>query len=182
MRNRVAWGSAAVLAVVLVGGVGALFVRFRPYLIARFWGRGAYLNDAWLPGARLSGVDLRDALLFGANLRGSHLVGTDLRNASLAGADLSHANLQDADLEGAFLLGGHSVEGLRGPGKRTLHLKPRQTDLRGADLRGANLQGARLNTDGSRIPSVLLSGARYNSLTCWPSGFNPLKHGAILTP
>ena len=180
MKNRKAGGLIWMLAVVVLGGSGLLFVRFRPYLIARYWGRGAYLNDAWLPGARLPGVDLRGALLFGADLQGAHLVGTDLRNASLAGADLNHANLQGADLGGAYLLGGHSVKVLRGPGKPTLQLKPRQTDLRGADLRGANLQGARLNIRDSRIPGVLLSGARYDVATRWPQGFDPKKHGAIL--
>jgi hypothetical protein len=177
--NRVAWGLVVGLAVAVLGGSGLLFVRLRPYLIARYWGRGAYLMDAALPGASLSGVDLREALLFGADLRGSHLVGTDLRKASLAGADLSRANLQGADLGGAFLLGGHSVRVLRGPGKSILQLKPRQTDLRGADLRGANLQGARLNIDGSRLSGVLLSGARYDAHTRWPSGFDPVKAGAV---
>src|SRR6266540_1016897 len=96
--NRVAWGLIAGLAVAALCRSGLLFVRFRPYLIARYWGRSAYLMDAALPGAWLSGVDLREALLFGADLHGSDLEGTDLRNASLAGADLSRANLQGADL------------------------------------------------------------------------------------
>jgi uncharacterized protein YjbI with pentapeptide repeats len=178
--NRVAWGLAGVLGMVVLGGSGLLFVRLRPYLIARYWGRGASLMDAALPGASLSGADLREALLFGADLRGAHLVGTDLRNASLAGADLSHANLQGADLRGAFLPGGHSVKLLRGPGKRPLSLKPQPTDLRGADLRGANLQGARLNIAGSRRSGVLLPGARYDRHTHWPSGFDPAKAGAVL--
>jgi hypothetical protein len=178
--NRVAWGLAVVLAAVLVGGGGLLIVRLRPYLIARYWGRGANLMDAALPGAFLSGVDLREALLFGANLQGSHLAGTDLRNASLAGADLSHANLRGADLGGAFLFGGHWVRVLQSPPKRPLKLKPKQTDLRGADLRGANLQGARLNLEGVRLPGVLLTIARYDSRTRWPKGFDPVKAGAVL--
>ena len=37
-RNRVAWGMAAVLAVVVVGGVGLLGARLRPYWVAKFHG------------------------------------------------------------------------------------------------------------------------------------------------
>jgi uncharacterized protein YjbI with pentapeptide repeats len=44
------------------------------------------------------------------------------------------------------------------------------TDLRGADLRGAWLSKANLTN------------ARYDARTRWPAGFDPLKHGAVLTP
>ncbi len=40
----------------------------------------------------------------------------------------------------------------------------------GADFRGADLRG----TD--------MHGTYYDARTRWPAGFDPLKHGAILTP
>jgi uncharacterized protein YjbI with pentapeptide repeats len=181
MRNRVTWGLAVVLAVVVLGGVGVLAVRLRPYLIARYSGRDAILIEAALPGASLSGVDLRGANLIGANLRGSHLNGSQLQNAWLAGADLNHANLQGADLGGAILFGGQTLRVLGARLIRTdpLVVKVKRTDLRGADLRGTNLQGARLNTQGARFSGALLIGAIYDAHTRWPKGFDPLKHGAI---
>ena len=39
-----------------------------------------------------------------------------------------------------------------------------------AKLRGVTLTGADL------------TGARYDHLTRWPAGFDPARHGAILTP
>jgi uncharacterized protein YjbI with pentapeptide repeats len=180
MKNHKAWGLVVVLAGVVLGGSGLLFVRLRPALVARYRGHAAELLDAPLPGASLAGVDLGEALLFGADLRGAHLVGTDLRRAALAGADLRNANLQGADLRDAFMLGGHAVSVQRGPGKSTLKLNPKPTDLRGADLRGANLLGAQLSMKDSRIPCVFLSGARYDAHTRWPKDFDPKKHGAIL--
>jgi hypothetical protein len=179
MKNRVAWALAVVLAGVVLGGSGLLFVRVRPSLVARYRGHAAELLDAQLPGASLAGVDLGEALLFGADLRGAHLAGADLRRASLAGADLRNANLQGADLRDAFMLGGHVVRVHRGPGKSTLKLKPKPTDLRGADLRGANLQGAQMSMKDSRIPCIFLSGARYDARTRWPKGFDPTRLGAV---
>src|SRR5436309_900582 len=45
--NRVAWCLAATLALVVLGGIGLLGVRLRPYWVAKYCGRGASL-----PGAR----------------------------------------------------------------------------------------------------------------------------------
>jgi hypothetical protein len=59
-------------------------------------------------------------------------------------------------------------------------------DLSGANLNGSILTGANLNdTDLSyaglgegKLAGAVLTGARYNGYTCWPSGFDPQKHGA----
>jgi uncharacterized protein YjbI with pentapeptide repeats len=141
--------STGVLAAVLLGGIGVLGVRLRPYWVAKYRGNFA---------------DLHNALLAGAHLQGAHLCGADLRGANLSFRPtretfdgdvytiLYPANLSDADLQGADL---------------------RQADLRGADLTGADLRGAILNR-------ATLTGARYNTHTRWPSGFDPERHGAIL--
>ena len=49
MRNRVAWWLSAILAAVLLAGFGALFLRLRPYWIAKYRGAGANLRQAFLP-------------------------------------------------------------------------------------------------------------------------------------
>jgi hypothetical protein len=66
-------------------------------------------------------------------------------------------NLRGADLAGAFL---QDVD--------LSDADLRNADLRGADLRGAHLRGADL------------TGARYDENTCWPEGFEPRQHGAVL--
>jgi hypothetical protein len=51
--NLVAWGLAVVLAVGVLGGGGVLFVRLRPYWVAKYRGEGADLRGAALAFARL---------------------------------------------------------------------------------------------------------------------------------
>jgi hypothetical protein len=154
--NALAWGLVGVLATVVMVGSGVLFVRFRPYWVAKNCGVQAHLAGVYLPGA-----DLRRAALAGANLRGAVLRAADLREAnfpSLAyfpggaaglrkGADLRHADLRRAKLRGANLM---------------------DVDLRSADLQDADLTGTHL------------SDARYDRFTHWPDGCDPPEHGAIL--
>jgi hypothetical protein len=49
--------------------------------------------------------------------------------------------------------------------------------LRGADLTGTQLEGPGQKHSWRSVP---LLGARYNSRTRRPAGFDPAKHGAIL--
>jgi hypothetical protein len=91
-----AWGLAACLALVLVGGVGVLGVRLRPYWVAMYRGESADLHGAVLFNAPLAHGDLTFANLRGADLRSADLQDADLGGATLAGADLRGANLQGA--------------------------------------------------------------------------------------
>lgn len=94
-----------------------------------------------------------------------NLSGADLRLVDLAGANLTLANLSGADLEEANLS---------------------QADLRQANLNWADLEAAILSGADLRrvilISKANLSGAKYDSFTTWPAGFNPEKAGAIQTP
>ena len=76
--NRVAWGLAVALALIVLGSIGLLGVRFRPYWIARHRGRRAQLDGAGLTAAPLQGADLG-----GARLRGAKLVGARLQETNL---------------------------------------------------------------------------------------------------
>jgi hypothetical protein len=186
MRKRFAWGLSGLLAVVLVVGIGWLFLqcwpspRFGPYCywIATHRGRNAFLSDARLRHAGLRGADLQAAVLGGADLAGADLSGANLVGVDLWHTNLQHARLRQADLAGAALIG---------------------TDLRGADLRGADLSGAKLfltpadllkwppggppPPDPHHPRNILtLTGARYDAATRWPQGFDPLKHRAVKIP
>jgi hypothetical protein len=77
----------AILAGLLVLGIGGLFVRLKPYLIARFRGTNADLRGAMLWLAPLADADLIGANLAGALMRGANLVDANLERANLAGAD-----------------------------------------------------------------------------------------------
>jgi hypothetical protein len=89
--NRVAWGLAVILAGVLLGATGLLFLRLRPYWIARYRGAGADLRQAFLPLA-----PLHAAILDHAHLQQANLQRADLRGADLRGTDPSAALLRGA--------------------------------------------------------------------------------------
>ncbi len=137
-----------------------LIVRYRQKLskgpFPRWW-------SAVLGTTDLTGADLRGADLQGAGLRGVYLEGADLRGASLQGAGLQRAYLQWADLREAQLVGTYL-------GRVDL----RRVNLSGADLRGAYLRDALLG-------DTLFTGARCDSDTAWPDGFDPIAAGVITT-
>jgi hypothetical protein len=103
-------------------------------------------------GQDLRGAALPYAPLRGVNLRRAKLQGANLFHANLAGTILSHTDFAGANLSGATL-------------DRAI--------MADANLRGANLKGAHLD-------SAVLEGARYDRHTCWPAGFDPHAHGAVL--
>jgi hypothetical protein len=116
-NNRIAWSVCALLAGVVLIGVGVLGLRLRPYYVAIVAGRGANLRRTSLRFA-----PLRRADLCSANLRRAGLPGASLRKANLKRTDLRYANLADANLRGAILVG---------------------ANLTGANLTGARMKGAR---------------------------------------
>src|SRR3954451_20062738 len=91
------------LAVVVLGGLGLLGLRLRPYVVAKYWGVGANLQGAMLPfaplqGANLLRANLRDADLQNARLQGAFMMVADMAHVRLRGADLSRAFLGDTNL------------------------------------------------------------------------------------
>jgi uncharacterized protein YjbI with pentapeptide repeats len=109
MNHRVAWAVAAVLAAVVVGGIGLLGVRLRPYWVARYRGINADMPGVQIPGASLDGVHLEGARLTGTNLRRANL-----RRAIPDGANLTNADLRGADMRNAILEGASLLADLRG--------------------------------------------------------------------
>lgn len=180
-KNRVTWGLVMVLGGVMLGGAGLLLIHFRPYLVARFFGREANLTQASLPNAWLARANLRGAQLTGSEMQRADLRSADLRDSSLVGADLRGANLEGADLSNAYL----RSEAYVWIGSRRTK---RRTDLRGANLKGANLGTAHIASErmptisGHRVifPPPILTGAVYDTHTRWPSGFDPVKAGAVM--
>ena len=79
------------------------------------------------------------------------------KGCQLQGVDFSYEDLSGAELKGANLRGANL----------------READLYLADLRGANLGGADLR-------EADLSRAFYNSVTQFPSGFEPETAGMVL--
>jgi len=121
----------------------------------------AFLVAAYLSGASLSRADLMGAYLVGAGLPGANLVGANLEGAHLEWAYLVSANMEATNLAGANLMGAEMM----------------WARLPRADLAEANLMGADLSY--AYMPWVRLRGARYDTHTRWPEGFDPVAARAV---
>jgi uncharacterized protein YjbI with pentapeptide repeats len=115
-----------------------------------FFSLPPYFIGASFVGSNLSG-----------NVVGSSFMEADFTRAILTGADLKHqmcygASFREAVLEGADL---------------------RDADLTEADLRGTDLSTARLA--GGMVVETRFLGARFDTHTKWPEGFNPIGAGAV---
>jgi uncharacterized protein YjbI with pentapeptide repeats len=147
--GRTAWGIAAILAFVVLGGIALLLVRLRPYWVAKCAGVEADLHGAEIPFAPL---------------RCANLAGASLRRADLCGADLMGANLSCEF---------YSEERIVGPTwQGSSILLQAGADLRGADLKAAYLRQASLF-------GANLRRAVYNTCARWPAGSEPTNHGAV---
>ena len=156
-RRKLLWTA---LLIAVTCAVVALGVFIRPYLIAKYRGANADLRRAHLVRARLAGSDLSEAVLSHAVLRGSDLRGANLQDAMLFGTNLDQCDLRDAYLGGATI---------------------RNASMRGASLQNAQLRGIpELGYNPTRIENVDLNGAKYDSRTIWPEGFDPEAAGAVL--
>jgi hypothetical protein len=137
------------------------------------WGLVAVLAVTVLSGIRILGRPYWVAKYRGekASLRGALLVWAPLASADLEDANLEAADLRSADLRNADLA----------------YANLANADLRAADLRGACLFADYLDVTHDRPPpipsdygSTVLTGTRYDHSTCWPTGFDPRQHGAVL--
>jgi hypothetical protein len=112
---------------------------------------GSELPSANLRNAKLSYIKLIKSNLSGANLSGADLYQANFRDANLAGANLRAASLWMAYIKNADLTG---------------------ADLRRADLRDVNLRAA-------KISDAKLRGARYDTGTTFPRGFDAKAQGLV---
>ena len=128
-----------------------------------------------LDNVDLSSRDLRDVDVFGS------LHGADLSQANLSGVDLSFMYLRDTDFSGADLEGVDFSESIL-----------ERVDFSGANLSGANFyaaHGVGQNFTGADLSGTNLygtdwstwdfEGARADSETVWPDGFDPVAAGVI---
>jgi hypothetical protein len=137
------------------------------------------MRGASLSNTILHNVDLSECDLSAVNLREAQLMIMDMEKAKLVRVDLAEANLavvgmKGVDLREANLVGANLV----------------MVDLRDADLRGTVMKGidpkARSFAEVERsspvmaeLTQVKLRGAKYDSETKWPDGFDPVGAGAI---
>jgi uncharacterized protein YjbI with pentapeptide repeats len=147
---------------------------------------------ARLVGARLNNSQFNDQDLFKANFTRAQLIRADLQRAQLSqaqfdraklmGANFEGANLTQADFSGANLIS-VNLQQANLTGATFRHSTLRKAKLTGADLRGATLLYARL--EGADLTGIQWDEtthfrlARYDRLTRFPEGFEPLKHAMI---
>ena len=137
--------------------------------------RSADLRGVDMTGADVTGRDLSDADLTGANLtkvkydartrwpvgfdperQGAALVPMDVKGVTFDGQDLSGQDFRDTDLRGSSFVGA------------TL----RNVDFTRAYLRGVNFAGADLT--GADLTDANTVGLKYDRVTLWPDGFDPV--------
>lgn len=137
--------------------------------------RRADLSSAILTGANLNGAKLAGANLSWANLNGADLLEADASGARFASAVMEATRLRGANLNGAIL----TKASLRGADLGDADL--RRAGATGADLRGTNLKKVQLGGADLReaqLDGANLKGARYDTKTRWPAGFDPAAAGA----
>jgi hypothetical protein len=111
----------------------------------------------YIPCIDFSGADLRDADLQGADFRGADFRDADLRGANLIKADLREVKLEGAKLMGACLMGAKL----------------------GAAVRDSDPQDAKFWDVDLWYATCYLMGAKYDSKTAFPEGFDPKSRGMI---
>jgi uncharacterized protein YjbI with pentapeptide repeats len=136
--------------------------------------RNAGLGQSNLARANLANACLERAILNETNLTRANLSEADLRSAQLCSALLGRANLSKADFRKANLRKAELIRAdLRGADLRKATLE--NTKLNGADLRETDLRGTKFGeTD---LSGAKLDGARYDTQTVWPEGFDASKAG-----
>jgi uncharacterized protein YjbI with pentapeptide repeats len=132
--------------------------------------RVAILYDVRFSGATLSGSNLEGANLDGANFDGAFLDYNDgaYCPALLDWASFEDSSFKDADLSGASLIGSDLDNA---------HLEG--ADLYKANLSGSYLRGAHLK-DAKYLEQAVFKGAKADSDTTWPKGFDWKAAGVIM--
>jgi uncharacterized protein YjbI with pentapeptide repeats len=132
---------------------------------------GASFIEARGTQAKLSG-DFERAVFNHAVLPRAYLVHADLKEAELEHADFLEAEGEHADIEDSHLAHANFE-------KSELSF----ANFRGADTAEVNFTDAYLDgtilTGALNLDSACLSGATYNALTRWPTGFDPRRAGAV---
>ncbi len=136
--------------------------------------RHARLTEAHLDGAIFVDTDASyvvayDAVFAGIRGRDSQWSNADLRRADFTGADLTGASFNGAKLTNAVFVNA-VLEGCNLVGATLGRARFRFAKLGGSDLRGVDLSQAELD-------EADLLGAKYDSNSRFPSGFNPVTAG-----
>lgn len=127
-------------------------------------------QEASLRNANLQECEFRECSFNFTDFEGANLSKTNLSQSILISANLSHANLTEANLSGIDLSGSNPLKG-------------NVALLRNACLMGATLDGAHLfsaDLSGAKLNDATLKEVKYNELTIWPEGYDPIAAGAIL--
>lgn len=132
--------------------------------------RPTLAGSDWIE-CEIGGSDLHGADLRGCRFDFAHLDGCNLARADLRGSDMRHAVIAGARLEGANM-DGCCVSHAEAYGADMRNAELRGSDMNRSDMRAVDLQGA-------NVAGVVWYGARYDSATRWPRGFDPTAAGAV---
>jgi uncharacterized protein YjbI with pentapeptide repeats len=162
---------------------------------------GKNLTGRNMDGKTLDGANFEDAVLTKVHFVGASLKGANFKDADISDVWFTKADLSGADFDGAICgrftsfaeanLTKAKMAGLEFKGGQFYDCKMQEADLRNtkglrdlrnADLRNADLRGANLVNmgDPAGYSGVKLTGAKYDSKTRWPEGFDLEGSGARL--
>lgn len=127
------------------------------------------LSQSNLASAEMDEADLSWAILKETNLSRASMIGINLHQADLSETNLSQANLCDSNLAQSKLVRANLSQ------VNLYEADLIEADLTEANLSGANLMGADL-TDAI-LTNTILAQARFNSVTRFPEGFDPVAMG-----
>jgi uncharacterized protein YjbI with pentapeptide repeats len=123
------------------------------------------LRDAVIRGVFLRVVDFSDSDLRGADFSGAHLYGTYFYRANCSECNFTGALLQGVVLDEVNLSKANFVDA-----RLVADNMGSTCSLQGADLRSTNLA------------NVVLTGCKYDSITLFPAGFDPVGRGMVSVP
>lgn len=134
-----------------------------------------------LVGVNLDKIGLHRAILESMDLHNTSFVGCDLRGAFLANSNLSRCNLSEASLITSYLmranLKGAVLRNCRAMFCNFTDANLDEVDVQNADFSDCNLCGTVMTC--INISSAKFTNAVYDSLTIWPSSFDPNEVGCI---
>ena len=140
---------------------------------------GLTIRDVNLEGLDIGGFDFQKANIYDVSFRNGNLSGSNFKKARLENINAVNAVFVDTDFSGGSLKGDFTSVNFSGATFQNVNFNT--SIFINADFSGANIKGAIFSqVKLSDFKGVNLKDAIFDESTVWPTGFLPVKHGAVL--
>ncbi len=137
------------------------------------------VRDVNLEGLDIGGFDFQKANIYDVSFRNGNLSGSNFKKARLENINAVNTVFVDTDFSGGSLKGDFTSVNFSGSTFQNVNFNASifiNADFSGANIKGANFSQVKL----SNFKGVNLKDAIFDESTIWPTGFLPVKHGAVL--